>query len=135
MGDRGHVTVTNSAHWDDEVVLYAHWKASELPAIVAEALAHEQRWKDTEYLTRIIFDEISSHCSDFTGCGIGTETHGDVWRVIDVDTHERAISFRDANGYGSDPHVHETYSFTEFVAEFHEDPETAREFEEKAKTA
>jgi len=92
--------------------------STRLPEILAEALSHEERWGDHEYLARIIFDELSACSSEFTGCGIGTEIHGDTWRVINVDPDEQEITFESGNGFASDRFSGEVYTFEEFVEEF-----------------
>jgi hypothetical protein len=114
MGDRGHIKIEQRGV-EQAIYLYAHWKATELPTILAEALAHEQRWNDNGYLARIVFDELSSHCSEFTGCGIGTSEHGDTWRVITLDPQEQTVRFERDTGYRADPRAGEQYSFEEFV--------------------
>jgi hypothetical protein len=114
MGDRGHIKI-EQRDGESPVYLYAHWKATELPKILADALAHEKRWNDNEYLARIVFDELSSRCSEFTGCGISTSQHGDTWRVIKVDPQEQEVLFKKDTGYRADPRAGEHYSFEEFV--------------------
>ena len=114
MGDRGHVKIEKTG-----VVLYTHWNATELPDILATALSHEKRWHDPEYLGRIIFDHVSGRARDFTGAGIGTQTHSDAWRVLSVDCDEGTVTFEEGHGYGDDRYAGETYTFEEFVEEFH----------------
>ena len=118
MGDRGHIVIEQYGETAAPVVLYTHWYATELPQIVADALSHEKRWSDHEYLARIIFDELSARSSDFTGCGIGTQKHGDTWRTIVVDPNNQTVSFTDPNGFKSCPHRGLTFEFNEFVDEF-----------------
>ena len=119
MGDRGHIVVEQYGD-NDPVVLYAHWRASELPAILATALSHQERWDDPGYLARIIFDELTDHAGDFTGAGIGTEIHGDVWRVIRVDPNNKEVIFEDPNDYDRDEYSGNKYSFERFVDIFAE---------------
>lgn len=118
MGDRGHITISGQ-HMDTPVVLYAHWEANRLPQILANALAREERWHDPEYLARIIFDELVGDDDSATGYGLGTSVHGDAWRIIDVDTEENEVSFREETGYATDKYGGETYSFDEFMKKFH----------------
>ena len=118
MGDRGHIVIEQYGDESTPVVLYSHWQATRLPEILAEALSHEARWGDHEYLARIIFDELSACSSEFTGCGIGTSLHGDAWRVINVNPDEQEITFATGNGYATDEHGGDVYSFEEFVEEF-----------------
>ena len=118
MGDRGHIVIEQYGDESTPVVLYSHWQATRLPEILADALGHQTRWGDNEYLARIIADELSANSSEFTGCGIGTSVHGDVWRVINVDPNEQEVTFTDPNDYGSDKRLGETYTFIEFVETF-----------------
>ena len=79
MGDRGQVNISG-------VYLYTHWGAYDLINDVYKALIHKKRWNDHEYLARIIFDEMKSgENNPFTGYGIGTSKHGDIWRLIKIE--------------------------------------------------
>jgi len=118
MGDRGNIVIEQWGEESTPVVLYTHWQATNLPVILGEALAHQERWGDNEYLARIIADELSAISSEFTGCGIGTSVHGDTWRVINVDPNEQEVTFTDPNDYELDKHLGETYTFIEFVETF-----------------
>ena len=118
MGDRGNIVIEQWGEESTPVVLYTHWQATNLPEILASALSHRERWTDHEYLARIIFDEISSRCSEFTGCGIGTQVHADVWRVIRVDPDEQEIEFDSGELLFADNRSGETYTFEEFIDEF-----------------
>lgn len=119
MGDRGHVVI-HDKYSDAPVVLYTHWQAHALPEIVARALSKQARWRDPEYLARIICDEISAAAgSETTGAGIGTELHGDVWRVVDIDTVNGVASFRILDdAFRADEHAGEWYEFRDFIEEF-----------------
>ena len=121
MGDRGHIVVHDQFN-ETPVVLYAHWGATRLPEVLARALAMEARWGDAEYLARIIFDKMHQlTSSETTSLGIGTEIHGDAWRVINVDTKEQMVTFREEGGYSTDEHGGEEYSFEEFIEAFQPD--------------
>lgn len=81
MGDRGQVYFKESG-----VYLYTHWGAYELIKDVKKALGKKMRWEDVEYLARIVFDTmIGESQGEETGFGIGTEKHGDIWRLIEID--------------------------------------------------
>jgi hypothetical protein len=110
MGDRSHVYIE-----DTGVYLYTHWRGHELPQTVALALSREERWRDPEYLARIIFDEMVGDNDSATGYGIGTEQHGDVYRVVRVDCSEQEITVESgvAPWHDNDEAVSETYSFEE----------------------
>lgn len=124
MGDRGHIAI-EQRNSDTPVVLYTHWHASSLPTLLARALAKQARWNDEEYLARIIFDEISDAASETTGAGIGTELHGDAWRVLTVDAEPDGgrICFFEGHGYHDDEHADEEYTFEEFLEAFGPSPE------------
>jgi hypothetical protein len=118
MGNRGQIKIEQYRD-NPPVYLYGHWLADRLPAILADALDYEERWGDNEYLTRIIADEMSEQCRDFTGMGIGTAKHGDVWRVITVDPDEQEVRFENTGEkFGTDERVGEAYAFEQFVDEF-----------------
>jgi len=125
MGNRGQIKIEQYRD-NPPVYLYGHWLAGRLPAILADALDYEERWRDNEYLTRIIADEISEQCRDFTGMGIGTEKHGDVWRVITVDPGEQDVRFENTGEkFGLDTRAGESYNVEDFVEQFadHTEPE------------
>ena len=77
MGDRRNVVVEFNSK--NSVALYTHWSGTELPQIVANALARGRaRWTDPTYLTRIIFSEMIQHeILDETGYGIEPVTTGE----------------------------------------------------------
>jgi len=80
MGDRGQVHIEDTDVW-----LYTHWGARDLPNTVADAIGRNERWHDPEYLTRIIFDEMTGEDTGATGYGIGNAQHGDVYRVVHIN--------------------------------------------------
>ena len=89
MGDRGQVKING-------VYLYTHWGGSRLIDDVKDALRKRWRWSDEEYLARIIFDVmIGGEQGSETGYGIGTEIHGDIWRLIAIS--DNMISVTDYN--------------------------------------
>lgn len=106
MGDRGQVFIKTTG-----VYLYTHWGASELEETVRQALAKKWRWDDDEYLTRIIFDQMTKeYHGEETGFGIGTDKHLDVWKVLVVDCKNQTVTI-EADG---SPELE--YSFEEFVS-------------------
>lgn len=97
MGDRGHVKI-ESTFDNPPVYLYTHWGANELPQTVARAIARRERWDDPEYLARIVFEQMIHDLSTFgkeTGLGIGTQAHGDVWRIVTLDIEEQKALVHD----------------------------------------
>lgn len=114
MGDRGHVHIQDTGVW-----LYTHWHAYCLPETVAQALAQEMRWSDPEYLARIIFDTmIGNEQGTETGFGIGTERHGDVYRVVHVNCSEGSVRFEEGGAFDRPSEDIFWGSFQEFVDEY-----------------
>lgn len=88
MGDRGQVNIKDVGVW-----LYTHWGASELPEAVKRALAKRWRWDDPEYLSRIIFDEMTAgQQGSETGFGINSKgPHGDERRIIEINCDKKTV--------------------------------------------
>ena len=88
MGDRGQILIK-----DTGVYLYTHWDATNLINVVRKVISRKDRWNDSEYLTRMLFSEMTKG-SEFesTGFGIGTEEHGDIWRLITIDCENQIVS-------------------------------------------
>lgn len=73
MGDRRNIIITEKVG-EPGVAIYTHWGGSEAEEDLAAALdapAARNRWDDTGYLTRIVFDRLTDgdHGSE-TGFGI-----------------------------------------------------------------
>jgi hypothetical protein len=109
MGDRAQVFIE-----DEKVYLYTHWNATELPEIVANALARgKERWDDPEYLTRIIFSEmIKDDINGLTGYGIGTTKHNDIWRLITISCSGQIIKIEDEGK------PFQQFRFPDFIAKY-----------------
>jgi len=92
MGDRGQVIIE-----DTGIVLYTHWRATELPDDVFRSLSLRERWDDPEYLARIIFCHMTqSRCSTETnGYGIGTMPHSDAWQNIYINCENKTININE----------------------------------------
>lgn len=79
MGDRRNIIITEEVG-QPGVAIYTHWGGSSAPAMLAEALDLPQarnRYDDTGYLTRIIFDSLTErdHGSE-TGYGLYPSVDG-----------------------------------------------------------
>jgi hypothetical protein len=110
MGDRGQVNIV-----DENVWLYTHWDATNLPMAVHDAIVKKWRWDDPEYLARIIFEEmIKGDEGGETGYGIGSNKHGDVWRVVYVNCNTQTIKIVD-----HDDEVKWEGTFQEFADDTH----------------
>lgn len=77
MGDRAQVVITDNDELEGAVWLYSHWGGTNLPRVVQSALKRQERWNDSEYLARIVFQEMIGDDKSATGYGIGTSEHGD----------------------------------------------------------
>lgn len=111
MGAKGNVIIPQELVPVD-VYLYTHDEGHNLDQTVARALARRERWRDQEYLTRIIFSEmIRDHVGDETGYGIGAGvvTEGDD-RIVVVNTMKQEVTDLAGN----------THTFDEFVDRFAE---------------
>ena len=77
MGDRGNIEIRQGYQAADgsrdeaSVFLYTHWRGSEVPAILADALVKAGgRAGDQAYLTRIVFDQMRGDDNGTTNFGI-----------------------------------------------------------------
>lgn len=90
MGDRGNIAVQFNRDKSKRVWFYTHWSGCEMDSIIAAALARgKDRWRDDQYLARIIFCElVKDHPMDTVGFGIGVEPgdNGHAFRVVDVES-------------------------------------------------
>jgi hypothetical protein len=110
MGDRANIHVEDSGN-DSGVWLYTHWRGSELPDLLQMALARKVRWNDTSYLTRIIFDTMSSgYYGDEMGFGISAEVGDGEDRVLEVNVELKTVT---AIVRGK---VMATWSFVDYIA-------------------
>jgi hypothetical protein len=124
MGNRAQVHVYGY-EGDVDVYLYTHWGAQELPMVVRNALKRvdsPHRFKDGSYIARIIFSEmIKDDIEGSTGFGIDNVQHGDVWRVITVDTDRGVVEFE---GYPSQDFDIMDYIDPEFAPDIESIPDT-----------
>lgn len=81
MGSRAQVYIE-----DEKIYLYTHWHADKLEEIVKTALRKRWRWRDPEYLARIIFCQmVKGSEGEETGYGIGSCIHGDIIKLITIN--------------------------------------------------
>lgn len=71
MGDRAQIIIERA---DTRIHFYTHWRGSQVPAILCDALNFgKSRWSDESYLARIIFSRLSrGEETELTGFGIST---------------------------------------------------------------
>lgn len=107
MGDRAQVFIK-----DTGVYLYTHWGGYGLVENVRSSIGKKWRWKDPEYLARIIFCGMvpKSKTAEETGYGIGTVRHGDIWLLITISCEDESITIEN---FIED--TEELYSFKDFI--------------------
>ncbi len=122
MGARAQAKVIQQVYQEGQeptegaVYLYTHWGAESIVNDVATALDKPEgrgRWDDDEYLTRIIFDEMSrdEHGTE-TGYGIGLTEHGDIEVLVIVNTVKGTVEVKDLY----EPEHNASYSsFEQFI--------------------
>lgn len=79
---------------DTGVYLYQHWDGYDLPNVVRRALCRNERWSDTDYLTRIIFCQMVSENNEITtatGYGISTNQKSDIEYLITLTPDKKVI--------------------------------------------
>lgn len=127
MGDRGNIAIREEADWlslnpQEAVFLYGHWAGDGLPETLRAALARSRsRWEDTQYLARVIFEEmIRDRIGDTAGYGITTRLYDNEHDILLVLPRKQAIvrvpeklykqvGFRELDGLP-------TISFEEYIA-------------------
>lgn len=100
MGDRGNIKIVSGFEWAPPLYFYTHWRGSELPGIVSNAMKRVKnagRLTDESYASRIIFDtlteneydESTGYCS--TGYGISTWRSEDASTVVTIDFKDKTV--------------------------------------------
>lgn len=94
MGDRANVFVKEPLSTDptEGVFLYTHWRGWDLAPTVRDALAKQERWDDSQYLARILFQELLDGDCGTTGFGISAKMHDNERPVLVIDTKAATIS-------------------------------------------
>lgn len=108
MGDRGNIAIQEAEN--DRIYLYTHWRGSELPEVVQAALRKRQRWDDTAYLTRIVFNQLQDGDRNETGYGISTSIQDNERLIVLIDTKTQTVSYTEEDG-----RVVRSWSFVGFV--------------------
>lgn len=137
MGDRGQIHIIGYGYKDDEkshIWLYTHWGCYDLINDLRKAMikargeprkwgGYTGRWKDDEYLPRIIFQGMLDGDDGLTGYGIyggpGGQ-HGDVYRIIEVDIENQHIKVITDSEYIEGDKVRFSGTFEEFIATEHD---------------
>lgn len=104
MGDRANVLVKDDDN-DNGIYLYTHWAGTELPYTLQEALGKKWRWRDTAYLTRIIFDTMTKdQQGNETGYGISTFCGDGDNRIFVVNCGKQTVTRNN-----------KSWTFTEYI--------------------
>lgn len=93
MGDRGNIVVRSSQSNRDDVWFYTHWTGSTIEDVVKRGLARgKERWGDSSYLARIIFDELTDgQQGELTGFGISSSMGDNEYPIVVVDDDKRRV--------------------------------------------
>lgn len=107
MGDRANVYVVDEQDPAKGVYLYTHWSGTELPETVRQALLRKLRWNDCQYLTRIIFDQMTegNHGAE-TGFGISASVGDGDERIVRVNALTQTVDLG-----------HKAWPFDEYIRE------------------
>lgn len=117
MGDRGNIVVKQQD--GGEVYLYTHWGGTGLANDLQIALAKRWRWNDPAYLTRIIFDVMTTgDHGEETGYGISTSPPDNEHPYLLVDTGEQKVAFTHdvKRDWASGNAGGTVYTFEEYIA-------------------
>ena len=121
MGNRAQVHVYGR-EGDVDVYLYTHWGALDLPMTVRDAIAGVDdlcRLNEPSTIASLIFTEMIKDNGGSMWYGIDNIQHGDVWRVITVDTDRGVVEFE---GYRSQDYDIMDYIDSEFAPDIDEIP-------------
>lgn len=93
MGDRANILVKDNSE-DTGVYLYTHWGGTDLPSRLQQALRKEERWSDSQYLTRIIFCAMIDRedWDGTTGYGISSMVGDGDDRILEVNVEKATVS-------------------------------------------
>lgn len=101
MGDRGNIAVQHGLLKDGSparIYLYTHWKGSSIKETLQRALRKRQRWDDSPYLTRIIFNELQGKNRGEAGFGISPFLDDNENNILIVNPEVQKVTLEDENG-------------------------------------
>lgn len=104
MGDRANVVVRDTYMKGEReaVFLYSHWGGTELPEDLRVALARRERWDDSVYLARIVFETmIGDERMGGTGFGISTRIADNEYDLLVLMIDTQTIVRMSENHYRS----------------------------------
>lgn len=89
MGDRGNIVVRDE---EGSVWFYTHWRGSDILDVAFKALSLKERWEDTPYLARIVFDTLTEGSTGgSTGFGISLSKGDNEHEVVVIDTAAKKV--------------------------------------------
>lgn len=81
MGDRSNIVVQEAN--GSRIFLYGHWMGEDAINVAHDVLSRKQRWNDSPYLTRMLFEQMISGAYDKeTGYGISTTMCDNEYPII-----------------------------------------------------
>lgn len=110
MGDRGNIAIKQNSGIEGEkpgmIYFYTHWRGSEIPIVLRDALKKGQgRWSDESYLGRIIFQELIGGDTDITGFGISSYLTDNEHPILVVDCETKTVEVLSRDGSMQRPAV------------------------------
>lgn len=120
MGDRANVRmIYGHSEADTEerasIYFYTHWRGTDLPLIVRNALQKRWRWDDESYLARIIFNTLTDGDEySETGFGIAPYICDNEHPIVEVDVPNQIVRFTGGSNYSS-KRVDHQWSFENYV--------------------
>lgn len=119
MGDRANICMVQNHSGKGTIYLYTHWKGSELPKILQQALQKgKERWNDESYLARIIFCAmVGDDMESLTGFGISTYFTDNEHPILVVDAQQKIVGLAkesDIPHDGTPPPVYQQWSFASY---------------------
>jgi hypothetical protein len=81
MGDRSNIVVQEEN--GNRIFLYGHWMGEDSINVTRDVLALRDRWNDSPYLTRMLFEKmIEGNIDKTTGFGISTSMCDNEYPII-----------------------------------------------------
>lgn len=117
MGDRANAVILDG---DKAVFLYTHWRGTELPETVRLGLiTGADRWDDSPYLARIIFEQMIAGCKHkTTGFGISARLLDNEYDLLVLDVDNKLVLRLPETRYKASRFENPTKSiqFTDYIA-------------------
>lgn len=124
MGDRGNIVLEGFPGSDGgRIFLYTHWGGSDIYSCLAKSLSSDRgrnRWDDSQYLARIIADDLwRPNRGNETGAGLGLSPCDNEHLYVVVNMAHKTVYLEDPKNWIS-PHSYELdgatqMSFQEYI--------------------